>query len=52
MKYRVAFEMGGGKYFTEWFDTFTEAMTFVDKATQGSDVFPLWIEDEENEVVV
>lgn len=53
MKYRVAFKVfGGGLYYSEWFDTFEEARTFVidiDTFTKGVNI--RHIEDESYAIV-
>lgn len=50
MKYRVEFRVPyGGIYFTEWFETLTEAKIFVEEADRS--VYVVLIEDEEGEAI-
>lgn len=51
MQYRVAFEMGGGQYFTEWFETVDEAYDFLTRASTTRGVFVQWIENEDEEII-
>ena len=49
--YRVKFRLSGSIYYTEWFETFDEAMGFVHSASHSSCVFALAIEDENGDIV-
>lgn len=52
MKYRVAFKVYKGTYFTDWFKTHTEANIFVFDADRSPGVAPLWVENEDGEVMI
>lgn len=54
MRYRVAFSFHaspGWIYFSEWFDTFSEASIFLEQAAEASGVISRYIEDEDGEVI-
>lgn len=52
MQYRVRFAIWrGGVYFTEWFDTESEAHQFVRDAYRMTEIYPQHIENSDGEVV-
>lgn len=51
MRYRVGFTIYNGSYFTEWFDTESEAHQFIRNAFATIGMFPKHIENSDGEVI-
>lgn len=54
MRYRVQFSfwtMPGGYYYSEWFDTLSEATTFVNVAMMEAALDVHQVEDENGEII-
>ena len=49
--YHVRFRFLGRIYYTEWFETYDEAMGFVHTASLSGEVFALSVEDENGDIV-